>query len=762
MDRWTITRAGAVYACSLCVLLIAATTTPAVETRWDWPAIDTWFHQSGNDNDKADPSSFTNYEPGSAFFQSRSGTVLLGFDTTACDPVMTSCTPIPTVDPSRYQINSIRVTATLVQDGRQVIYDPTEDQLGSILGGSDDPGKPTELFGVGFANGYERLGYGAHDGAGPEFEEPTALLSSGPTLEQTFNIFPLGDDGTGQLGNVFNSPGGEGTFTINEDDELELVEVTKQPWHASPWAVGTVAGVSPGAVIPGRPVVTFDVDLSDPAVMDYFQQSLADGSVGVFLTSLHDVTGFHGGGSGDNFPGYYAQQHLAVSMGLAQAARLIVDYEILDPAGDTLGDYDGNGEVEMADYDTWRDAFGDDVADVDGNGNGVVDAADYVLWRKMFGAAGGGEASSVGGVPEPTTAASGLLGVLLLGAGGLIRKRKPQPVRMDLRPAGQCWEGVRWQVSGVSGFVDRRSRVAFTLVELLVVIAIVGILIALLLPAIQAAREAARRCSCTNNLKQIGLATLNYQSTKRHLPPPMALPENSPVQPEASSTFVVLLPYLEESTRFATFEPTKSVQNKANLPTTGGIVDTYLCPTMALPRDIPATDCGEKLGPGSYIISTRTEYSSAKVMAGDLDGAFDVPLASGTYSLDLKHFIDGTSKTFLIGEINYGHRDLKWSDCPARINQVKWGDQTWAKGYWPYAWGHIDWNLYETLGFASYNHFSKLVNGNASLRVFRSDHPGGAQFVHVDGSVHFVPDSIEYPVLRAMVTRAGEETVHDF
>jgi prepilin-type N-terminal cleavage/methylation domain-containing protein len=755
----------------------------AVETTWDWPSIDTWFHQSGNDNDKADPSSFTNYEPGSAFFQSRSGTVLLGFNTTACDMDMELCTPIPIVEASRYQINSIRVTASLVQDGRQVIYDPTEDQLSSILGGSDDPGKPMELFGVGFGNGYERLGYGAHDGAGPEFEEPTALLSSGPMLEQTFNIFPLGDDGTGELGNVFNSPGGEGTFTINEDDELELVEVTKQPWHASPWAVGTVNGVAPGTAIPGRPVVTFNVDLSDPAVLEYFQQSLADGSVGVFLTSLHDVTGFHGGGSGDNFPGYYAQHHLAVSLGMAQAARLTVDYEILDSAGDTLGDYDGNGDVEMADYETWRDAFGDDLAEVDGNGNGVVDAADYVLWRKMFGAAGGGGLSSPAGVPEPTTAASGLMGLVLLGAGGLIRKRKPQPVRSDLRPAGQCWgvisdfglriadwrDAFRKPQSAIARKTRLGRRYGFTLVELLVVIAIVGILIALLLPAIQAAREAARRCSCTNNLKQIGLATLNYHDTKGTLPPP-SVPAKDGGKGGFFNTwgsaFVVILPYLEESSLHANFDVTKNVTSEANLPVTSTAIPNYLCPSMQLPRDVPSSSCNERLGPTSYLISTRTDhaawaFTNPETAKTVMNGAFSYPTPGHVYDLNLKSFLDGTAKTFLVGEVNYGLSDWKWSDCSTQNGQVKWGEQTWADGYWFNAWGHIDWLPYEQFGVKSFN-ANRQLNGTKTQRVFRSDHPGGAQFVHVDGSVHFVPDSIEYPVLRALVTRAGDETVHDF
>jgi prepilin-type processing-associated H-X9-DG protein len=297
----------------------------------------------------------------------------------------------------------------------------------------------------------------------------------------------------------------------------------------------------------------------------------------------------------------------------------------------------------------------------------------------------------------------------------------------------------------------------------LVVIVIIGVLVALLLPAIQAARDSGRRTTCANHLKQIGLATHGFQTAKKHLPPPVALPGDGPIQPNASSTFVVLLPHLEEGSRYANFDPSKSVDGSVNLPTTTGAVETFLCPSMQLTRDMPAVDCGEKLGAGSYIISTRTSYSSAAMASGDdsaMDGAFAMSDVNEPYRLSFQHFVDGTAKTFLVGEVNFGFHDLEW-DCPARAGQIKWGDQTWARGYWPYAWGHIGWSKYQFFGLASYN-ARRAVSGFETLRVFRSDHPDGAQFLFVDGSVRFVQESISYPILRAQVTRAGGEADHVF
>jgi prepilin-type N-terminal cleavage/methylation domain-containing protein len=294
------------------------------------------------------------------------------------------------------------------------------------------------------------------------------------------------------------------------------------------------------------------------------------------------------------------------------------------------------------------------------------------------------------------------------------------------------------------------KRPAFSLVELLVVIAIIGILVALLLPAVQAAREAARRTACANHLRQIGLATHAFHDAKGHLPPP----NTGATFEQLGSTFVVLLPFLEEEPLAARYQTEESILAQGNRLVTSTPIAAYLCPSMALPRDMPATDCGEVLAPGSYMISTRTSYDPNLVARGELDGAFAPPQPAGKYRLSLGHITDGTTKTLLVGEINFGHRDLEWTDCADRVGQTNWGDHAWAQGYWALSWGHIDWELYRDAGFAALDRDDKLL-GNRSLRVFRSDHPGGVQFVLVDGSVQLVEPSIDYPVLRALVTRAG-------
>lgn len=362
---------------------------------WDAPALDRWFHQGDSAPGFKDlMSTFSNYEPGAGFTQARPGSFILGFDTSD---------QIPLVASQRYQINSIRVTLDYVDEDRAVAYDPTIDSLHDILSGTDDPGKPVELFGIGYANGYERLGFGANDSQPPEFEESSPLWPLGvPTLEQTFNVFPLGDDGTGTFGNVFNSPGGEGVFEYNpvtEEYDL-LVEVTKLAWDTTPWAVGTVDGLAPGERIPPLSVFQFDVNLALPGVLEYFQQNLSIGQVGVFIASLHDLTGFHEGGNAA-YPTFHSKESLWVDFGLASAPTLEIDYAIL---ADTLpGDFDGDGDVDGRDFLVWQR----------GGSPVPLSTDDLNAWQTNYGI---GEPSpppaSTLVIPEPTSLAIVIVGII--------------------------------------------------------------------------------------------------------------------------------------------------------------------------------------------------------------------------------------------------------------------------------------------------------------------------------------------------------------
>lgn len=309
-----------------------------------------------------------------------------------------------------------------------------------------------------------------------------------------------------------------------------------------------------------------------------------------------------------------------------------------------------------------------------------------------------------------------------------------------------------------------RAQYGFTLVELLVVIAIIGILVALLLPAVQAAREAGRRMGCKNHLKQIGLATQLFHDAQKTLPPFKVLRGNGGLVAKGDnadgtgygdelstrgSMFVHLLPYLEQGNLYATYDLGKDVYHPDNLSVTERALPTYMCPSMALPRGVPENACGERLGPGSYIISASTIHPNYL----RLDGAFYNPDFGSRYHLSFQHITDGSSKTLWVGEIDYGFSNWTWDgDCSG----TKWGDYKWAQSYLRLAWGHMA-GLFPGDLYNSQTYFHPQND-----TVFRSDHPGGVQFVMIDGSVHFISDDSDRDVRKALVTRAGEEVDHSF
>ena len=536
------------------------------------------------------------FVPHASTSPARLGTALLAFDTAAEIE--------PGLAPSRYQVNSVTVTVTMESgSGATLAYDNTPDSraevlesLGGLASGTTDPGRPMELYGVGLRDGYTGYEFAGATSGPPLIDELTHGYSAD---DGGYIAYPVVGDTGEPVAYVDVSNNLTGGYSATEPDEWT------EPFEVTPWAIGTT-DLTPGSAIPNDTAFTFELDLAAAGAAEYFRQSLADGAVGVCISSLHDTGEL---GSGGGYPQWYMREATGFPYFVSTPPTLSIDYEIL--AEIVPGDYDASGVVGPEDYAMWKSTFGSAVdpgSGADGSGDGLVDAADYTVWSDHLVAALATGSFALQEVPEPGA------GLLLVMGGAIVGLA---------RTGRRC-------------LVMRRRRSGFTLVELLVSIAIIGILVAILLPAVQAAREAARRCSCTSNLKQIGLATLGYHETNRHLPPPKLGDTSTTTQ---GGTLVVLLPYLEEGDRYADYDLAKSVYDPENLRTTGAPVPVYLCPSMQLPRAVPEVACDERLAAGSYMISAGTDVTKPW---STLDGAFANPSPDGNdYSLAMQHITDG-------------------------------------------------------------------------------------------------------------------------
>lgn len=305
-----------------------------------------------------------------------------------------------------------------------------------------------------------------------------------------------------------------------------------------------------------------------------------------------------------------------------------------------------------------------------------------------------------------------------------------------------------------------KSR-GFTLIELLVVIAIIGLLVAVLLPAVQAAREASRNLTCKNNLKQISLATQLFHNARKQLPP--AQIKNPKGYNIDNGTFLLLLPFIEQSEAAAYFDKSKKYSFGAdNIRVSNMHISVYRCPTMFLPREVPDPDpaCEEMGAPGSYAVCTGSDSTFAVYGMGTIpphNGAIVHP-KYGVVTIPKIAAADGTSKTLLVGEMNYGLKDYfglgeTWSNCkPSK--PPKWGETRWAVGYPGVTWG-------SAIGSLNSDRAGELTYGLYPIgyESFRSDHSGGVNFAFVDGSVRFISEEIDQAALKALASRAGGEAV---
>ena len=280
-----------------------------------------------------------------------------------------------------------------------------------------------------------------------------------------------------------------------------------------------------------------------------------------------------------------------------------------------------------------------------------------------------------------------------------------------------------------------RRRSAFTLVELLVVIAIIGILIALLLPAVQAAREAARRSQCTNNLKQIGLAMHNYHDIHKCFPPGFMYIRADGTLGPSSGTFnvnqwgwsVFLLPFIEEKPLYDALDPNggrlherTTDTDRQNLQTP---LEAFICPSAL---SVPINSEKQLNNSNSIRNPATSNYPGNRGLTWRGRTFDNYGIFFGHSAVMFRDVTDGTSNTFAVGERRFEFaRAAIWAGVPRPDGKVNAGNRTAS-----------------TLG-ASCRKLN-TPNVNDSRVGFNSEHPDGANFVLCDGSVSFVSDLIEF------------------
>jgi len=301
--------------------------------------------------------------------------------------------------------------------------------------------------------------------------------------------------------------------------------------------------------------------------------------------------------------------------------------------------------------------------------------------------------------------------------------------------------------------MNGRKR-GFTLVELLVVIAIIGILIALLLPAVQAAREAARRMSCSNHLRQLGIATHNYHDVHNALP-------IGAFSCCWGTWKVALLPYLEQKPLYDKYNHTKFVNgyrygDTVNQPVTTAFIDAYECPSdtaQTTPGSVRSANYAVNYGNTHY---RQSDYQGAKFRGAPFTTTSSTT-PTKTSSFRLRDITDGLSNTLIFGEGIQGQNgDLRgyswWADAsgfetylapnsplPARLPMIDYCKN--ARPNPPCDAATSDW---------------------PTMFAARSRHPGGVQVCLGDGSVRFIAESIEIDTWRALSTTQGGEPLKEF
>ncbi len=329
-------------------------------------------------------------------------------------------------------------------------------------------------------------------------------------------------------------------------------------------------------------------------------------------------------------------------------------------------------------------------------------------------------------------------------------------------------------------FARRRAR-GFTLIELLVVIAIIAILIALLLPAVQQAREAARRTQCKNNLKQMGLALHNYMDVAGRLPPAgihnVGILAGTFSSRADSTSFgpswiVLSLPYFEQANLYAQYNfngPPAPPRARDNVAVVGTQLSAVQCPSDSAGENAKHTNNAALFARGNYAANcgAGNAYSNTDFNLSQERGPFAI---SNSYGAKIAHLTDGTSNTLLVAEIVAGQQA---------------GD---VRGAWAYPTGVVisnsdpsytaprirlrpngnalDNNFRDRPGRCSASNTDRILRcvaeGNRAVQTSRSKHTGGVQVCLADGSGRFISENIDVGVWLNLLSMADGNVIGEF